>query len=146
MAAFKSREELIAAEMGLKEAIEKRHGKAAEELCREREKRIDAAMRLKEPDRVPVVFWDVPLLACRYAGLTYAAAYYDAPAWKAAFKTMLADLEPDGWAVAGRESGAVLVARKPLFSLAAIHRLEFFVVSQVPFQCSGSQQKMYSRP
>ena len=110
MAAFKSREELIDAAKGLKEAIEKKHGKTVEELCRERKRRVHDAMRLKEPDRVPVVFWDVPMLACRYAGLPYAAAYYDAPAWKAAFKTMLADLEPDGWAVAGRESGAALEA------------------------------------
>jgi hypothetical protein len=67
-------------------------------------------MQLKVPDRVPVIFWDVPLLACRYAGLPYSAAYYDAPAWRAAFKKMFADLEPDGWAVANRESGAALEA------------------------------------
>jgi hypothetical protein len=59
-------------------------------------------MQLKTPDRVPVVFWDVPLLACRYAGLPYSAAYYDAPAWRAAFKKMFADLEPDG---PGNEEG-----------------------------------------
>ena len=110
MAVFKSRAELIAEEQGLKREIERKHGKPVEELYREREKRISDAMRLKEPDRVPVVFWDVPLLACRYAGLPYSAAYYDAPAWRAAFKKMFADLEPDGWAVAGRESGAALEA------------------------------------
>ena len=110
MAAFKSREELIEEEKRLKEETEKRHGKTVEELCHEREKRILDAIQLKEPDRVPVVFFDVPLLACRYAGLPYSAAYYDAPAWRAAFKKMFADLEPDGWAVAGRESGAALEA------------------------------------
>ena len=110
MAIVKSREELIEEEKRLKEEIEKRHGKAVEELYQEREKRIFDAMQLKVPDRVPVVFFDVPLLACRYAGLPYSAAYYDAPAWRAAFKKLFADLEPDGWAVAGRESGAALEA------------------------------------
>jgi uroporphyrinogen-III decarboxylase len=110
MAIVKSREALIEEEKRLKEEIEKRHGKTVEELYQEREKRIFDAMQLKVPDRVPVVFFDVPLLACRYAGLPYSAAYYDAPAWRAAFKKMFADLEPDGWAVASRESGAALEA------------------------------------
>jgi uroporphyrinogen-III decarboxylase len=110
MATVKSREELIEEEKRLKEEIEKRHGKTVEELYQEREKRIFDAMQLKVPDRVPVVFFDVPLLACRYVGLPYSAAYYDAPAWRAAFKKLFADLEPDGWAVAGRESGAALEA------------------------------------
>jgi uroporphyrinogen-III decarboxylase len=110
MATVKSREELIEEEKRLKEEIEKKHGKTVEELYREREKRIFDAMQLKVPDRVPVVFFDVPLLACRYTGLPYSAAYYDAPAWRAAFKKLFADLEPDGWAVAGRESGAALEA------------------------------------
>ena len=110
MAPFKSREELIEEEKRLKGEIEKRHRKTVEELYQEREKRIFDAMQLKVPDRVPVVFFDVPLLACRYAGLQYSAAYYDAPAWRAAFKKLFADLEPDGWAVAGRESGATLAA------------------------------------
>ena len=110
MAPFKSREELIEEEKRLKGEIEKRHRKTVEELYQEREKRIFDAMQLKVPDRVPVVLFDVPLLACRYAGLQYSAAYYDAPAWRAAFKKLFADLEPDGWAVAGRESGATLAA------------------------------------
>jgi uroporphyrinogen-III decarboxylase len=110
MAPIKSREELIEGEKRLKVEIEKRHGKTVEELYQEREKRLFDAMQLKVPDRVPVVFFDVPLLACKYTGLPYSAAYYDAPAWKAAFKKMFADLEPDGWAVASRESGDVLAA------------------------------------
>ena len=110
MATIMTRENLIEEEKRLKEEIEKRHGKTVEELYREREKRLFDAMQMKVPDRVPVMFFDVPLLACRYAGLPYSAAYYDAPAWRAAFKKMFADLEPDGWAVAGRESGAALEA------------------------------------
>jgi uroporphyrinogen-III decarboxylase len=110
MATVKSREELIEEEKRLKEEIEKRHGITVEELYQEREKRIFDAIQLKVPDRVPVVLFDVPLLACRYTGLPYSAAYYDAPAWRAAFKKLLADLEPDGWAVPNRDSGAALEA------------------------------------
>lgn len=110
MATVKSREELIEAEKRLKGEIEKKHGKTVEELYRERERRLNDAMQLKVPDRVPVFFFDVPLLACRYAGLPYSAAYYDAPAWKAAFKKLFVDMEPDGWAVANRESGAAMEA------------------------------------
>lgn len=104
------RERLTDVEKRLQDLIEEKHGKTAAALYQEREKRIYDAMQLKVPDRVPVVFWDVPLLACRYAGLPYSAAYYDAAAWRAAFKKMFADLEPDGWAVANRESGATLEA------------------------------------
>jgi hypothetical protein len=110
MATVSPREELLEEVKRLKEEIEKRQGKTVEELYQEREKRIFDAMQLKVPDRVPVIFFDVPLLACRYTGLPYSAAYYDAPAWRAAFKKLFADLEPDGWAVSGRESGAALAA------------------------------------
>jgi len=110
MAAVKSRKELIEEEKRLKGEIENRHGKTVEELYEEREKRLYDAIQLKVPDRVPVVFFDVPLFACKYSGLPYSTAYYDAPAWKAAFKRLFVDLEPDGWAVAGRESGAALEA------------------------------------
>ena len=117
MTTGKSREELIAEEKRLKEDIEKRNGKSVEELYREREKRLFDAIQMKVPDRVPVFFFDVPLLACRYAGLPYSAAYYDAPAWKAAFKMMFAEIEPDGWAGVGRESGAALEATGTNFAL-----------------------------
>ena len=111
------REELIEEEKRLKEQIERKHGKTVEALFQEKEKRIYDAMQLKVPDRVPVVFWDVPLLACKYVGLPYSAAYYDAKAWRAAFKKMFTDLEPDGWAVANRESGVALEATGTRFTL-----------------------------
>jgi uroporphyrinogen-III decarboxylase len=110
MTTEKSRQELIDREKGLKDEIEKKHGKSVEALFREREKRIFDAIQLKEPDRVPVYFWDVPLLACKYSGFPYSTAYYDAPAYRAAFKKMFTDLEPDGWAVGARESGEALDA------------------------------------
>jgi uroporphyrinogen-III decarboxylase len=110
MSAVMSRDKLIEEEKRLKQDIEKRNGKSVAELYREREKRIFDAMQMKVPDRVPVILFDVPLLACRYTGLPYSAAYYDAPAWRAAFKKMFADLEPDGWSGIARESGAALEA------------------------------------
>jgi hypothetical protein len=116
MTTNKPREVLSEEEKRLKEQIEKRHGKSVVALYQEREKRIYDTMQLKVPDRVPVVFWDVPLLACRYAGLPYSAAYYDASAWRAAFKKMFADIEPDGWAVANRESGVALEATGTMFT------------------------------
>ncbi len=105
-----SREQLIENEKHLAEQLEKKHGKPLAELHAEREKRLFETMRMREPDRVPVFFWDVPMLACHYYGLPYSTAYYDAPAWKAAFKNMFAELEPDGWSVGGKESGAALEA------------------------------------
>jgi hypothetical protein len=93
----------------LKERIEKKHGKPAEELFREREKRLYDAVQLKVPDRVPVVFGGT-FFACRFAGLPYSAAYYDAPAWRNAYAEMLVELEPDGYGVAAGESGPVLEA------------------------------------
>ena len=117
MAVDKSREELIEEEKRLKEDIEKRNGKTVEELHRERETRIFDAMQMKVPDRVPVILFDVPLLACRYVGLPYSTAYYDASAWRAAFKKMFADLEPDGWAGPYRESGNALEATGTNFNL-----------------------------
>jgi hypothetical protein len=116
MTMFKSREELIEEEKGLKEQIEKRYKKTVAALFHEKEKRVYDAMQLKVPDRVPVVLWDVPLLACKYGGLPYSAAYYDAIAWKAAFKKMFADIMPDGWAVANRESGVALEATGTRFT------------------------------
>jgi len=116
MKTLNQRKTFLEEEKHLKEQIEKRHGVSVTELYRDREKRINNAMQLKVPDRVPVVFWDVPLLACRYAGLPYSAAYYDAVGWRAAFKKMFADLEPDGWAVANRESGVALEATGTKFT------------------------------
>src|SRR4030065_971718 len=108
MAKVKSRKELIEEEKRLKDEIEKRHGKTVEELYQEREKRIIDAIQLKVPDRVPVIFFDVPLLACRYAGLPYSTAYYDAPAWRAAFKKMYDELQPADVARAGRGRAVAL--------------------------------------
>lgn len=93
----------------LREEIEKKHGKTPEELYQEREKRLYDAVQMKVPDRVPVIFGGT-FFACKYAGLPYSAAYYDAVAWKDAYRRMLLDLEPDAYGSAIVESGFVLEA------------------------------------
>ncbi len=85
------------------------HGKPPEELYEEREKRIRDAAQLREPDRVPVVLGGT-YFAARYGGLDCAAAYYDVVAWKAAYKKMLVDFEPDAFGYAAVSSGAVMAA------------------------------------
>jgi hypothetical protein len=92
----------------LKEDIEKRHGKTVDELREEREKRVNDAMELRVPDRVPVtVHTDV--FAARYAGLPLSAMYYDHAAYReACIKTTL-DFEPDsGASMALVNSGLIL--------------------------------------
>ena len=107
MAAAKSREEILLENQRLREEIEKKHGKTPEQLYQEREKRLFDAVQMKVPDRVPVVFGGT-FFPCKYAGIPYSAAYYDAEAWKYAYRKVLLDFEPDGYGVAGAESGLAL--------------------------------------
>lgn len=69
-------------------------GKTLEQLYSEREKRINDAIQLKEPDRVPVV----PLLGffcCHYAGITPQEAFEEAEKATKAWEKTIKDLEPD---------------------------------------------------
>lgn len=68
--------------------------KTPEQLYSEREKRINDAIQLREPDRVPVV----PLLAffcCHYAGIMPQEAFEDAAKATKAWEKTIKDLEPD---------------------------------------------------
>jgi hypothetical protein len=109
MAAEKSQNEILAENQRLREQIEKKHGKTPEQLYKEREKRLYDAVQMKVPDRVPVIFGGT-FFACKYAGIPYSAAYYDAAGWKSAYAKMLIELEPDGYGSAAVESGSVLAA------------------------------------
>ncbi|MBI2849693.1 MAG: hypothetical protein HYX80_01460 [Chloroflexi bacterium] len=109
MATTKPREEISEEDKRIREEIEKKHKKTPEQLYAEREKRLYDAVQMKVPDRVPVIFGGT-FFACKYAGLPYAAAYYDAVAWKRAYKKMMLDLEPDAYGSAAVESGLVLEA------------------------------------
>lgn len=68
--------------------------KAPEELYKEREKRVNDAIQLKVPDRVPF-FPITELYAAKHTGMTLEEAFYDADKWFAAMKKTVIDLEPD---------------------------------------------------
>jgi hypothetical protein len=78
----------------LREEIEKKHGKSAEQLCEEREKRINDAIELRVPDRVPVTI-QTGVFSARYAGLPLSAMYYDHTAYREACLKTVLDFEPD---------------------------------------------------
>jgi hypothetical protein len=96
-----------------REEIQKKTGKTPEELYKEREDRLADAIRLKEPDRVPVVLGGT-FFAARYAGIPFSSAYYDAPAWKEAYRRTMLDFEPDAYGTGGgTDSGLALEALAP---------------------------------
>jgi len=68
--------------------------KTPQELFAEREKRVQDAMALKVPDRVPV-FLSQHFFPARYVGMTYEQAYYDVDKWLAANEKTIVDYEPD---------------------------------------------------
>ena len=88
-------------------AIEKKHGKTVQQLREEREKRVQDAIELRVPDRVPVNV-GTGVFAARYAGLTASAMYYDHAAYRQASKKMLLDFEPDNGPMGIGSSGLVL--------------------------------------
>ena len=68
--------------------------KTPQELYQERDKRINDAIQLKVPDRVPIF----PLLsfyAAKVGGMTFEEAFYDSDKWFAANKKVTLELEPD---------------------------------------------------
>jgi uroporphyrinogen-III decarboxylase len=81
--------------------------KSAQELYREREKRVADAVQMKVPDRVPleIAFSYFP---AKYTGITCEAAYYDYEGWLAACKKTLLDFDSDVPSVQGFFPGKVL--------------------------------------
>ncbi len=68
--------------------------KTTEQLYREREKRVDDAVKLKKPDRTPVMV-ELSYFPATYTGLTFEAAWYDYDRWLDACKKAALDYEPD---------------------------------------------------
>jgi hypothetical protein len=66
----------------------------AEDRYKERLKRVEDAISLKVPDRVPFLP-NTHLLAARFAGLSAQDAFYQTDRWVAANKQMVLELEPD---------------------------------------------------
>jgi len=69
--------------------------KTSEELYKEREKRINDAIQLKVPDRVPIWFQDLSFFPAKYVGITFEEAMYDDDKLFAAYKKTITDFEPD---------------------------------------------------
>ncbi len=68
--------------------------KTNEELYKERTKRVEDAVQLKVPDRVPVT----PIFGyfyAKYAGITPEEAHYDYDKWRMAVKKTVMDFQPD---------------------------------------------------
>jgi hypothetical protein len=61
---------------------------------RERLKRIEDAVQLKVPDRVPTLV-DFGYFAAKYGGITVEDAFYDKVKWAQAYKKAVVDFQPD---------------------------------------------------
>jgi hypothetical protein len=68
--------------------------KTARQLRQERENRVMDAIRMKIPDRVPIIC-AMGYFPAKYAGIPCSAAYYDYDAWYAAYQKTLRDFQPD---------------------------------------------------
>ena len=68
--------------------------KTGEQLYLEREQRIQNAIQLKVPDRVPIML-NLGYFPAKYAGITCADAFYDLAKWKQAIRKTITELAPD---------------------------------------------------
>jgi uroporphyrinogen-III decarboxylase len=97
----------------LRAAIEKKTGKTPEQLYDEREKRVRETIQLKQPDRAPVSM-RMTYFPAKYTGITKAASYYDAVAWRNAVIKATLDYEPDLYQTSsGTTAGSVLELLNP---------------------------------
>jgi hypothetical protein len=87
--------------------------KAAKEYA-ERDNRVNEAIAMKVPDRVPIQLF-VGYFAGRYCGVPFSAVYYDAEEWRAANIRAITELQPDVyWAQTAVISGKALEILGPL--------------------------------
>jgi len=68
--------------------------KTGTELFNEKINRVNAAIQLKVPDRVPF-FPTAHMFAAKYAGMTFAEAFEDSDKWFGANRKLTLDLDPD---------------------------------------------------
>jgi uroporphyrinogen-III decarboxylase len=90
-----------------REAIEM--DKTPQQLYEERAKRVEDAIQLKEPDRVPVVL-SLGYFPAKYTGITCADAFYNPAKWKEASIKTVMDFAPDACTAMGPDSGKALDA------------------------------------
>ncbi len=69
--------------------------KSPAELYKEREKRIDDAVHLRIPDRVPVEM-SFGYFPAKYTGMPCSVVYYEPMRWMEAMKKTVVDFHPDG--------------------------------------------------
>ncbi len=87
--------------------------KVAEEYAK-RNTRVNEAIAMKVPDRVPFQLF-VGYFAAKYGGIPCSAAYYDSEKWRAANIRTITELEPDVyWAQTAAVSGKALEILGPL--------------------------------
>jgi Uroporphyrinogen decarboxylase (URO-D) len=80
----------------------------------ERDNRINEAIAMKVPDRVPIQLF-VGYFAAKYCGIPCSSAYYDPEQWRAANIRTITELEPDVyWAQTATVSGKALEILGPL--------------------------------
>jgi hypothetical protein len=80
----------------------------------ERDNRVNEAIAMKVPDRVPIQLF-VGYFAAKYCGIPFSSAYYDSEKWRAANIKTITELEPDVyWAQAAALSGKALEILGPL--------------------------------
>jgi hypothetical protein len=86
---------------------------AAQEYA-ERDRRVNDAIAMKVPDRVPTQLF-VGYFAGRHCGVPFSAVYYDAEKWRAANIRTITELQPDVyWAQTAAVSGKALEILGPL--------------------------------
>lgn len=85
-------------------------GKSVSQLLKERAQRIENAINLKVPDRVPIVASFAYFPAKYVPEVTCEDAFYDIKKWKAASKKTIVDFAPDNYTLQMNISGAVMDA------------------------------------
>ncbi|HSW58959.1 MAG TPA: uroporphyrinogen decarboxylase family protein [Dehalococcoidales bacterium] len=87
-------------------------GKSAQQLRQERQKRINDAIDVKVPDRVPI---SCPMgnFPAKYTGVLCSAAYYDYDSWYDAYEKTLKVFRPDTFGAGYFRSGKALEILDP---------------------------------
>lgn len=79
----------------------------------EREKRVNDAIAMKVPDRIPFQLF-AGFFPGRYCGIPFSCVYYDSPKWREANIKTITELEPDVyWAEGAALSGKALEILSP---------------------------------
>ena len=80
-----------------------------QQLFEERVKRVEDAIRLEIPDRVPVML-SLGYFPAKYTGITCTDAFYNPAKWKEASIKTVVDFAPDSYMGMGSDSGNALEA------------------------------------